>query len=149
MMRSLPLDEINKYDRQLNISVSKNFLGHARVKLSSLDFRDGREVDDRIVQKLVELFQDTQCRRYDPDNYIKVSVSKKQLRSALRRSRLTQNALKSTSQDGNFPFLYTRSTQNFTCYDGQHRTKAAECFFNNSDDHWWTVELYLKEPEGM
>ena len=137
----------DRRDRKLNITTSKKSIGCARVNTSSLQFVEGREIDPQIVQGLVDLFQRTKCRRYDPDNYIRVSVTKQQLKSILRLSKLTKNALKSPSQDGSLPLLNTGSIK-LTSYGGQHRIKAVETF-PDPDDHWWTVRLFLKSAKGM
>jgi len=137
----------DKRDRKLNVKTSKKSIGCARVNTSSLEFVEGRELDHRIVQRLVNLFEETECRRYDPDNYIRLSVTKKQLKNILRLSKLTQNALKSPSQDGSLPFLNTGSTK-LICYEGQHRVKAAESFLE-PDDHWWTIRLFFKSSKGV
>jgi len=134
-------------DLELNSTTSKRFVGFARVDISVFHFMDGREIDDRITKGLIKLFQRTRCRRYDPDNYLKVLITKSQLKRALRSSKIPQNSLKTPTTDGSFHFLHVGPNEKLICRDGQHRIKAAEYF--EAGDRWWTVELFLSHSEGI
>lgn len=134
-------------DRNLDMLAARCLVGTARVNISCLKFLDGRQIDGRIVQDLVNSFEQTRCRRYEPDNFIPVLITTSKLRRALRASNISRTDLRTTRQDGTFHILKPAKNQRFSCAHGRHRIKAAEQFFDSSD-WWWPVKLFLTDSKG-
>jgi hypothetical protein len=134
-------------DRTSNGLANKRFIGIARADVKRLRFIKGRQIDHKIVEKLVTVFQLEGCRRHNPKNFVPVLITPPILDRALKASKLTQADLKNP-QDGSFCLLKTPKNQKLLCLHGRHRIKAAESFFPK-EDQWWTISIYLAESSGM
>jgi hypothetical protein len=134
-------------DRATNVLADQRLIGTARANISSLEFIEGRQIDDRIVKNLINVFQQERCRRYDPENYIPVLLTQANLRRVLRSSKLTKADLKRPAHDGSLCLLKTAKNQMLRCLHGRHRIKAAEQFLPY-DDRWWTIRIYLIKSDG-
>lgn len=131
-----------------NNGLRQQFIGTARIALSSLEFAEGRQIDPEIVNNLKVLFRKTGCRRHDPDNYIPAFITDREMRDALRITGLKQGSFKTPSKDGSLHLLrIPEGTQTF-CLHGRHRIQAAREFMRADTDKWWSVNLYLVTEEG-
>jgi hypothetical protein len=138
------------YERQdwkIKLASRRKF-GTARVSIASLQFVKGREIDASIVQHLMRVYEETKCKRNDPDNYIPILISSSDLRRALESSDLAQNNLKQLSSDGSFCYLHAAKNQYFKCLDGRHRISAALEFLDPTDQ-WWTADIFQLRPGGI
>lgn len=72
-----------------------------------LEFIKGRQIDKRIIDKLVAVVKQARCRKYDPENTIPVLITEDNLKKALKASKLTLAALKKGSHDGSLCLLKT------------------------------------------
>jgi hypothetical protein len=52
-------------DCATNVLIDNRFVGTARAKISSLKFIKGRQINKRIVDELISVFQQERCRRYE------------------------------------------------------------------------------------
>ncbi|RDL41164.1 uncharacterized protein BP5553_01143 [Venustampulla echinocandica] len=131
------------------------FIGICRVDISSLKFVYGsRDVDRRIVENLKRIFKKTKCKKdkRDTENHLLVLVSTPELNRALKTSRLTLKSLKVPQNDGPLPVLKVSGDQKLLCLQGKHRVRAADEFFLDPKDKWWTIRLFsadLKEEADI
>ena len=135
-------------DYEKDPTLTKSFIGTARVRIDCLQFDEGRQVDSQSVKRLLRLFEETKCQRYNPDHYVPAIVNLPQLKRILRASKLNRNALKVPSEDGTWPFLNLEPSHKLICVHGKHRIRAAELFLD-PDDRWWTVRLFLESLDGV
>ena len=125
-------------DCVINALADNQFIGTARADISTLEFIKGRQIDNLIVENLITVFQQKRCRRYEPEDYIPVLVTKANLKRA---------ALQSPAEDGSLCLLRTAKNQKLSCLHRRHRIKAAENFLPDKDQ-WWTVRIYLVASDG-
>lgn len=137
----------DKDDRASNVLADNRFIGTARADISYLTFIEGRQIDNQIVEKLITVFQQKRCRRYEPENYIPVLITKENLKRALKASKLKRAALQSPAKDGSLRFLKPAKNQELFCLHGRHRIEAAKKFLPDTDQ-WWTIRVYLVESDG-
>lgn len=81
-------------DRNLHILAAKRLIGTARVDISCLNFFQGRQRDHRVVDYLSGVFLQNDCLRYDPDNFVPVLITRRDLDKALCASGLDDSDLK-------------------------------------------------------
>jgi hypothetical protein len=120
-----------------------------KVGLESLEFWDGREVDQSIVRNLVEIFQKSPygCDREHDLHVIKGHVDPNDLDHILELSNLTLEDLQTSLDSQGFRPRIETGNLKIRCLDGRHRVEAAKCFLIPSD-LWWTVKLYFTLKEG-
>lgn len=128
-------------ERQLTTERQLKFQGTAKIELDQISLQPlmSREIDQKNVERLREIFAKDGCQRLDIRNHVTAIVSKRHLRRACHATGLTPAELKSRRQQN--PRLYFSGRQ-VQCLHGQHRLKAAEETLAPSD-RWWTVDLYL------
>lgn len=118
--------------------------GVARVALDRIWFDemadDSRTLDPAHVSRLLQLFQQGQCDRLDPDHYLSAVISDQLLHRVLERAQLSIESLRLTEP----PFLPLRGEEYLVGIDGLHRHQAAVQYFSNRPerDRWWIVKLY-------
>ncbi|GFG10588.1 hypothetical protein IFM5058_05002 [Aspergillus udagawae] len=129
-------------ERQLTIERQLKFQGTAKIDLDDITTHPGvdREVDQKNVERLCEMFAKDGCQRLDIRNHVTAVVSMQHLTRACRAAGLATEELKSQLQ---YPYLRF-SGQQVHCLHGQHRLKAGEDTLAPSD-RWWTVDLYLDD----
>lgn len=128
-------------ERQLTTERQLKYQGTAKIELDHISFQPltSREIDQKNVERLREIFAKDGCQRLDIRNHVTAIVSRRHLRRACHATGLTTEKLKSRQQQ--YPRLCFRERQ-VHCLHGQHRLKAAEETLPPSD-RWWTVDLYL------
>ena len=137
----------DKADRNLNALVARQLIGTARADVSCLDFFQGRQTDHQVVKHLLEVFCQIGCRRYDPDNFIPVLITKADLNIALQASGLNRTALQGQVQEGLPHILKTAKKQTLSCAHGRHRIEAAKQFLPE-DDQRWTIKIFLVKSKS-
>lgn len=128
-------------ERQLTTERQLKFQGTAKIELDQISLQPlmSREIDQKNVERLRDIFVKDGCQRQDIRNHVTAIVSRRHLRRACHATGLTPEELKSRQQQ--YPCLCFRGRQ-VQCLHGQHRLKAAEETLAPSDQ-WWTVDLYL------
>ncbi|KAH1519476.1 hypothetical protein CDV57_01297 [Aspergillus fumigatus] len=129
-------------ERHLTIERQLKFQGTAKIDLDDITTHPGvdREVDQKNVERLCEMFAKDGCQRLDIRNHVTAVVSMEHLRTACRAAGLATEELKAQLQ---YPYLRFSGHQ-VHCLHGQHRLKAGEETLAPSD-RWWTVDLYLDD----
>lgn len=117
-----------------------NFLGIARIDISSLTFEHEYSSDHRVlsvkaVRRLQNTFRIEGCLRLPEENHISAIVDRAAFLHAV-----------STTGLGSFEDLWKDTPSliplaNVRCLHGLHRVRAADAVLEASD-RWWTVRLY-------
>lgn len=123
----------------------KAYLGLARVDLTAVTFDHHlggchREISDKDIKRLVQIFRIEGCLNLRDDNFLNVIVNKDHLDAALAETRFRGQGYACLTRDANgrIPYL---PLLNVSCLHGLHRVRAAERFLDE-DDRWWAVRLY-------
>lgn len=138
---------IDKNDCQIHKLADKRVVGIAKVNIECLDFYRKREIDTQVVEGLVKLFQQTRCRRHNPNHYIPVVITQENFKKALRASGLSRSTFATPAGDGFPRFLEAAKDQKFLCLRGLHRARAAQRVLR-VDDQWWTVKIFVTNSQG-
>lgn len=122
------------------------YRGSAKVKFGFLDFEKGNEggkfLDQKNVQRLVQVYRYEGCRPLEPENRIPALVSQTDLHCALSNSQLSQGDLFRWS--GFPPELRFHHGGVLRCLAGKHRIHAADIYIEDPLEKWWIVDLYLE-----
>lgn len=118
---------------------SLNFKGSVRIMIRHLRSKSAREVDEKNVERLVQVYRLEGCQRMDPMHYVPATIESETFVKAVSAAGLDQVALQQPHDEP--PLLDLPSTCTVTCLHGKHRLLAAEKFLPASQ-HWWTVNLY-------
>ncbi|PGG98898.1 hypothetical protein GX51_06545 [Blastomyces parvus] len=129
---------------QLTTERSTKYQGTAKINLSQIAFHPSlsRELDQKNVERLCEIFNKNGCRRLDIQHHVTAVVSQQHLANALHAAHVTAHALMTNPPD-RYPQLQFPTGQ-IRCLHGQHRLKAGEELLPPSDQ-WWTVDIYLDD----
>lgn len=131
-----------EYEKRLAEERTSKYRGTASIRLETLHFpsKDVRELDEKNVDRLIELFQkEGGCRRLEPQNHIPALVNPQQLEAALQASGVsTERLLADSYPELNFPPNYQ-----LWCLHGRHRIQAAARVLPLNDRRW-VVDLYHK-----
>jgi hypothetical protein len=120
-------------------------IGFVKIDISSLVFTSGRELDNRIVNKLIRVFHRSKygCDRVDERNYVPAIITSQDLSQlASRHQSLSRDLELSLSNVDVRPMLQVEN-EVIQCLHGKHRIKAAEQFLL-ANDRWWTTKLYVQ-----
>lgn len=131
-------------------SLDKCLVGRVQVDISSLAFSDAsRKEVPRIIDRFKCAFEEGyDTSRHNPQNRLQAHIDSTELDDVLRASQLTRDDLQVSFLPGALhPKLNTSGTKIY-CFEGRHRLKAAEQF-HNTDDCWWTIDLYVFESDRM
>ena len=120
----------------VHAEIEDHLTGYARVKLNDVEFDTGRDLDDRNVKRLINIFKLQGCRREDPANAIPIVVGKELLAEVLARHGLHALTLRSF-----VPAQLPCITAKVICLHGKHRICASREFLEGSDQ-WWTVKVF-------
>jgi hypothetical protein len=134
-------DEIDdEHERLLNERHSR-YCGTARIPLNRLQLDAGLNfnIDERNIERIVDIFQREQVKRLKPDNFAIALVKRDDLERCLRESNLSISAL---VQDVNLPTLKVPEGLSFRVLDGRHRLLAAQRFLKVEQGLWWSVKIY-------
>ncbi|KAH7204970.1 hypothetical protein BKA60DRAFT_579738 [Fusarium oxysporum] len=118
------------------------YQGIVRMAINALVFAPdysscNYNIDTTKVNRLKHIFELEGCNRYDPQNFIRGSITRDALQKALVRSRLT---LASLQREGDPPMLHLPPDTYVRCDQGRSRVKAL--LDTDRSFYWWTVELY-------
>lgn len=135
------MDLLTDTERQLTAERQFKYQGTAKVDLDQISLQPlmSRDIDQKNVERLREIFAKGGCQRLDIRNHVTAIVSRQDLRSACSAAGLTAEELKTCQQQ--YPRLSFQGRQ-VQCLHGQHRLRAAEETLAPFD-RWWTVDLYL------
>ncbi|PVH95990.1 hypothetical protein DM02DRAFT_536228, partial [Periconia macrospinosa] len=131
---------------------SARFLGLARLKLNKLNFEQSvktghREVSEKTINKLINVFKFEGCRRYDEENYVDALIDQNILLQILSTAGLDLQYFRHQSRASPAQEIQELNIGgNVDCLNGLHRIKAAQRFLD-PNDQWWIVRLYSKEFE--
>lgn len=118
------------------------YQGTAKVCLDQIQFDPPlpRDLDQKNLEQLRQLFRKKRCRRLNVENYVPVIVSRRDLTEALKCAGISQASL-TISSPNEFP-LVQFSPGNLRGLHGRHRIQVGSELLNHID-HWWMVDLYL------
>lgn len=116
--------------------LDRHFQGYARVKLDNIDFDSGRDLDDRNVNRLIDIFKSQGCKRESTANAISVLVQRSAIEEALARQGSSSLAVHSIVP-AQLPYLNAK----VLCLQGKHRIHAARKVLPYGD-WWWTVKIF-------
>ncbi|KAF9883530.1 hypothetical protein FE257_003363 [Aspergillus nanangensis] len=125
------------------------YLGTAKVHINQIEFDPPlpRDVDQKNVNRLCEIFRKNRCRRLDVDNHVPATVSQHGLSLALQKANVPRSSLL-TSDPQHLPLLGF-SVGQLRALHGRHRVQAGAEMLPPAD-RWWTVDLYLDDlGEGL
>ncbi|KAJ5117538.1 hypothetical protein N7448_011170 [Penicillium atrosanguineum] len=133
-------------DTELQLATERElkYQGTAKLDLSHISCHPStaRQLDQKNVERLCEVFRNDGCYRLDVQNHVTAVVTRRHLKRARRAARITADELLSNPPE-KYPSLSFSSGQ-VRCLHGQHRLKAAEETLAPSE-RWWTVDLYLDD----
>ncbi|KAL5333673.1 hypothetical protein BJX70DRAFT_48849 [Aspergillus crustosus] len=137
------MDLLTDTERQLTAERLLKYQGTAKINLDQISLQPlmSRELDQKNVERLRDIFAKDGCQRLDIRNHVTAIVSRRHLGRACHAVGLTAEELKTYQPQ--YPHLSFRGHQ-VQCLHGQHRLKAAEETLPPSD-RWWTVDLYLDD----
>ena len=140
-MRLLPEE---KRDRKLAVASARLFVSSARVNINSLDWNTGgRLLDLTNVTRLVNIFAQYECQRFNKRYWVDVEISEEQLKHILNSSHLTLNDLRDPLKDNYLPLLNVPESFKIRCKFGKYRLCAALQFFEGLPGKpWWAVNIY-------
>jgi hypothetical protein len=135
------MDLLTETERRLTTERLLKYQGTAKVDLDQISLQPliSREIDQKNVERLRDIFAKDGCQRLDLRNHVTAIVSRQHLGSACQAAGVTPEELK-TCQQQYVQLSFSR--HQVQCLHGQHRLKAAEETLPPSD-RWWTVDLYL------
>ena len=121
---------------------AQRFRGLARVHLKTLDFQYAlstghRDVSDRIVHRLLDVFRLEGCKRSEVRNFVKAKVDQEELDAALASQELDLPQKPPEDWEA-IPILALPSLD---CLNGLHRVLAARQHLDGNDQ-WWVAKLY-------
>ncbi|TKA80621.1 hypothetical protein B0A49_04907 [Cryomyces minteri] len=124
-----------------------HYRGRAKVKLLHLAFEGehvpgSRWVDEKNVQRLVQVFETEGCYRLEPEHFVPALVRQADLDHALAASGLTQAELLDCGTIP--PTLSLPSQCSLLCLHGRHRVEAAHRHLG-AFEKWWVVDLYIDD----
>lgn len=125
------------------------YQGIVRMAINALVFAPdysscNYNIDTTKVNRLKHIFELEGCNRYDPQNFIRGSITRDALQKALVRSRLT---LASLQREGDPPMLHLPPDTYVRCDQGRSRVKAL--LDTDRSFYWWTVELYAGKSKSV
>ncbi|KAE8130756.1 hypothetical protein BDV38DRAFT_276525 [Aspergillus pseudotamarii] len=137
------MDLLTDTERRLTVERLLKFQGTAKIDLNQISLQPlmSREIDQKNVERLRDIFAKDGCQRLDIRNHVTAVVFRQHLERACHAAGLTPEELKTCQPQ--YPRLLFRRHQ-VQCLHGQHRLKAAEETLPPSD-RWWTVDIYLDD----
>lgn len=131
---------------EMTESRSQALVGSATIFIRHLQFpQDGevRALDEKNVQRLLEIFEIAGCENVDKDkHHIPAVVPRLQLEYILHQNGRHISQL----QDLKPPKLLLDHDAALECLHGRHRLAAARRYLPPNES-WWVVDLYV--AEGM
>lgn len=120
------------------------FVGVIRCPLRCLvPYGEGRQIDDRIVDRLVRRYRKATCDSSDQNHHIQGIITYGDLNSILASLRLTREALYDTIKQDEYPLL---PSHNIAYFRGRHRIAAATIL---DPDAAWAVQLHCVKADWV
>lgn len=127
-------------------ALSQFFHGYAKVELKHLEFRFSlfgmRVFDPSNSKALREKFENDECARREPQNFIGAVVNNDLLEQIIAESDTNPSILKDETA---LPWLSFPEETRILCLYGKHRVEAAKHALLPGD-RWWSLAFY---SEGM
>jgi len=121
-------------------------IGIVKIDIFSLEFLDVRELDNKVVKGLLNVFlkSTVKCDRESEKNYIPAIVNIEALEAILTLSGQTRYNLQRTLKD--YTYRPRIKTGNIAVLglNGKHRIEAAKQVLSD-DDCWWTIKLWVPD----
>ena len=137
-------------EEEVRLEVEKRvkFKGTARIRLEQLYFpwKDGKELNEKNVNRLKAIFQQHGCRRLKVQHHVPAVIGERQLNDAIAIAGISPRTLVSPPTVDGYPELVFPSR--LECLHGRHRVQAGKEFLTTGDK-WWTVDLYLTGRIGL
>jgi hypothetical protein len=125
------MESLSTKDLEIFREKARAFCGSVKIPLDKLRHEElpdnPRQLDDKNVARLLDVFQKRGCQPREPDNHVPALIS----RSALPEVRVRA--------DGDFQLF--DPDQPLTYLHGRHRLEAARQFLTGNE-RWWIVDLY-------
>ncbi|KAA8644955.1 uncharacterized protein ATNIH1004_009166 [Aspergillus tanneri] len=125
--------------------LSHFFRGYAKVELRHLEFQFslfGKRVFDPSNFKILqEKFENYECAREEPQNFIAAVVSDDLLEQVITQSNTSPGILKDETK---LPWLTFPDDIRLLCLYGKHRVEAARHALLPGD-RWWSLALYSED----
>ena len=123
------------------------FKGTARIRLEQLYFPwdDGKELNEKNVNRLKAIFQQHGCRRLEVQHHVPAVIDERQFNDAITTAGVLPITLVSPPTADGWPELVFPSR--LECLHGRHRIHAGKEILSTGDK-WWTVDLYLAGRNG-
>ncbi|KAE8332962.1 hypothetical protein BDV39DRAFT_92580 [Aspergillus sergii] len=119
------MDLLTDTERRLTVERLLKYQGTAKIDLNQISLQPliSREIDQKNVERLRDIFAKDGCQRLDIRNHVTAVISRQHLERACRAAGLTPEELKTCQPQ--YPRLLFRRHQ-VQCLHGQHKLKAAE-----------------------
>jgi hypothetical protein len=104
------------------------------VDISSLAFSDASRRENPQITKTKRSFKNgTSCSRHDPQSRISAHIDPTELDCVLRASQLSRDDLQASLLPGAIHPKLNTAGMMICCFNRRHRSKAAECLYNEDD----------------
>ncbi|CZR64890.1 uncharacterized protein PAC_14790 [Phialocephala subalpina] len=135
---------------EFNLSTIDCLVGIVKVKLSTLSFLGGREIDPQITTNLIKIFtyNSRGCDRNTEGNYIPAILNLADLQTILYVNGLAREHLNRTIYDKSYRPLIHLGQAQLNCLHGKHRIEAAKSILSHEED-WWIVKLFCFNSDSM
>jgi hypothetical protein len=112
-------------------------IGFVKINISSLVFTSGRELDNRIVNKLIRVFHRSKyrCDRVNERNYVPAIITSQDLSQLISRHQLLSRDLELSLSNVDVRLMLQVKNEVIQCLHSKHRIKAAEQFLL-ANDRW-------------
>lgn len=132
-------------ERKIAEDRSANYRGTVRVRFEFLEFdtESSRELDQKNIERLIEVYEIDRCDPLQPERHIPALISQRSLELATKHTGTSAGNLLCPQElplELKFP-----PGHHLKCLHGQHRVEAAKQWGELLlKDRWWAVDLYLE-----
>ena len=125
---------MDNYDNWIFSQIQHYYRGTVRVPLASIKPPSfSRAVDEKNIERLVEIFKREGCLRSKKEHFAQVLIDPNQLAKV---------EIISFLENSQFTIMFP--PKSLECIHGWHRLLAARKL--PFDEHWWPVDLYVRLP---
>lgn len=127
-------------------SKSRCYLGSACIYLDHLSFEDPpvRDLDEKNVDRLFNIFKIEGCKRYERMNHVLVLIEHHDLKRTLRANNISSTQIKREDP----PFIKLSDNFSLVCLHGRHRLAAAKLFLKPREQ-WWVVDVFRADGQNL